>query len=123
MYEVLVQAKCKGLPLALKVIASSLHGEPRSVWESAKTKLLNRESISDYHREGLRCLEPSIEVLDEEAWECFLDLVSFQENRKISVDALLDIWVYVRKMEPQDAFAILLELASRNLLNLTSNLR
>jgi len=119
-----VQEKCKGLPLALKVIGSSLHSEPRPVWESAKNKLLNGESISDYHKERLhRCLETSIDVLDEEARECFLDLGSFLEDRKFSVDALLDIWVYVRKMEWQDAFVILLELASRNLLNLTSNLR
>nr|AAY78890.1 CC-NBS-LRR resistance-like protein [Pinus lambertiana] len=119
-----VQAQCKGLPLALKVIGSSLHGEPWPVWESAKKKLLNGESISDYHKEGLfKCLETSIGVLDEEARECFLDLGSFPEDRKISVDALLDIWVYVRKIEWQDAFVILLELASRNLLNLTSNLR
>ena len=68
-------------------------------------------------------MEASIDVLDEEARECFLDLGSFPEDRKIFVDALLDIWVYVRKMEWQDGFFILLELASRNLLNLTSNLK
>eukprot|EP00253_Pinus_taeda_P016427 PITA_16427 len=119
-----VQAECKGLPLALKVIGSSLHGEPRPAWESAKKKLSNGESISDYHKERLlKCLETSIDVLDEEARECFLDLGSFPEDRKISADALLDVWVYVRKIEWQDAFVILLELASRNLLNLTSKLR
>ena len=124
MYESQVQAECKGLPLSLKVIGSSLHGQPRPVWDSAKNNLLNEKSISDYHKEGLlRCLETSIDALDEEAQECFLDLGSFPEDRKISVDALLDIWVYVRKMEWHDAFAILLEFSSRNLLNLTSNLR
>jgi hypothetical protein len=124
MYESQVQGECKGLPLALKVIGSSLHGEPRPVWESAKNKLLNGESVSDYHKERLfRCLETSIDVLDEETRECFLDMGSFPEDKKISVDALLDIWVYVRKMEWNDAFVVLLKLASRNLLNLTSNLR
>lgn len=133
-----VQGDCKGLPLVLKLIGSSLHGKPRPVWESAsKNKLLNGESISDYHKEKLhRCFETSIEVLDGETRECFLDVGSFPENRKISVNALSDIWVYVRKMEGKDAFVILvrkmewkdafvilLELASRNLLNLTSNLR
>eukprot|EP00253_Pinus_taeda_P026416 PITA_26416 len=118
-----VQAECKGLPLALKVIGSSLHGQPHPAWESTKNKLLTAESISDFNREGLlRCLETSIDVLDEEARECFLDLGSFPEDKKISVDALLDIWVYVRKIKWNDAFLILLELASRNLLNLTSNL-
>jgi len=91
-----VQAKCKGLPLALKVIGSSLHGKPRPVWESAKNKILNGESISDYHKEGLlKCLQTSIDVLDEEARECFLDLGLFPEDRKISITILLEIWVYV----------------------------
>ena len=124
MYESQVQEECKGLPLALKVIGSSLHGEPLPMWESAKNKPLNGKPISDYHKEGLlRSLETSIDSLDEEARECFLDLGSFPEDRRISGDAILDIWVYVRKMEWHDAFVILLELASRNILNLTSNLR
>jgi len=124
MHDSQVKAKCKGLPLALKVIGSSLHGEPRPVWESAKNKLLNGEPISYYHKQGLLvCLQTSIDVLDQEVRECFLDLGSFPEDRKIFMDALLDIWVYVRKMEWQDAFVILLELASRNLLNLMKNLR
>ncbi|GLJ24302.1 hypothetical protein SUGI_0463670 [Cryptomeria japonica] len=50
--------------------------------------------------------------------ECFLDLGLFPEDRKICADALLDIWVYVRKLQRHDAFAILSELASRNLLKL-----
>jgi hypothetical protein len=116
-----IEEKCKGLPLALKVIGSSLNGEPRPVWESVKKKILNGESISNYHKEGLlNCLKTSIDVLDEEARECFLDLGAFPEDKKISIDVLLDIWVYVRKMEWNDAFIILLELASKNLLNLTS---
>ena len=68
-------------------------------------------------------MEANIDVLDEEARECFLDLGSFPEDKKIFVDALLDIWVYVQKMEWLDAFVILLELESINLLNLTSNLK
>ncbi|XP_057840518.2 uncharacterized protein LOC131050374 [Cryptomeria japonica] len=117
-----VEAECKGLPLALKVIASSLHGEPPVVWEIAKIKLSKGEPISDYHKEGLyKFLETSIELLDDVVRECFLDLGSFPEDKKICADALLDIWVYVRNLEWQDAFVILLELASRNLLNLTSN--
>ncbi|GLJ19892.1 hypothetical protein SUGI_0360450 [Cryptomeria japonica] len=86
-----VQEECKGLPLALKV------------------------------RRDFRCLETSIDCLDDVGRECFLDLGSFPEDKKICADALLDIWVYVRKMEWQDAYIILLELARRNLMNLSSN--
>ncbi|GLJ19852.1 hypothetical protein SUGI_0359740 [Cryptomeria japonica] len=117
-----VQEECKGLPLALKVIGSSLRGEPRVAWESAKNKLSKGEPISDYHKDGLvRYLETSISFLDDIARECFLDLGAFPEDKKICVDALLHIWIYVRKLEWQDAFAILLDLARRNLLNLTTN--
>ncbi|XP_057842199.1 putative disease resistance protein At5g47280 [Cryptomeria japonica] len=119
-----VQAECKGLPLALKVIGSCLNGETRVAWESARTKLSKREPISDYHRDGLfRCLETSISILDDVARECFLDLGAFPEDKKICADVLLHIWVYVRKLEWHDAFAILLELARRNLLNITCNSR
>eukprot|EP01018_Ginkgo_biloba_P004423 Gb_29643 [translate_table: standard] len=116
-----VQAECKCLPLALKVIGSSLRGEPSPVWESAKNKLSRAESIGDYYnRELLNRLKLSIDVLDDEVKQCFLDLGAFPEGRKICIDALLDIWVYARGMEWNDAFVILLELASRNLLDLTS---
>jgi len=117
-----VVAVCMGLPLALKVIGSSLRNEPQSVWENAKKKLSRSESISKHHREDLlHCLETSIDVLDDDSKECFLDLGAFPKGRKFSVDSLLDIWVYVRGMEWQDAFMVLLELAGRNLLNLTSD--
>ncbi|KAH9319729.1 hypothetical protein KI387_021498 [Taxus chinensis] len=115
-----VQVECEGLPLALKVIGSSLHGEPCVAWESAKNKLSKGKSISDYHKEGLlECLETSIDFLDDVARECFLDLGAFPQGKKVCADALLDIWIYHRKLEWQDTFVILLELASRNLLNLT----
>jgi hypothetical protein len=65
----------------------------------------------------------SIDVLVDESKECFLDLGAFPTSRKFSVDFLLDIWVYVRGMEWRDDFVVSLELASRNLLNLTSNPR
>lgn len=57
--------QCKGFPLNQKVIGSSLHGESYLMsWDSAKKKLLNGKSISNYHKEGLfRCLETSIDVL------------------------------------------------------------
>lgn len=95
MYETQVQVECKVLPLSLKVIGNSLHGKPHLVWDSAKNKILNGEPISYYHKEQLLiCLETNIDVVNEKLWECFLDLCSFPEDRKISVDTLLDIWVY-----------------------------
>ncbi|XP_059074900.1 disease resistance protein ADR1-like [Cryptomeria japonica] len=117
-----VQEECKGLPLALTVVGSSLYGEPHVAWENAKKILALGESLSSYHSEGVfRCLETSIDCLDDVGRECFLDLGLFPEEKKICADALLDIWVYVRKMEWQDAYIMLLGLARRNLLNLSNN--
>ncbi|XP_059075606.1 probable disease resistance protein At4g33300 [Cryptomeria japonica] len=116
-----VQAKCDGLPLALKVIGSSLHGEPHEVW---KNKLSKGEYISDYEKKGLfRSLQTNIDSLEDVTKECFLDLAIFPQDRKICADALLDIWVYVRKLEKHNAFAILSELANKNLLKFTSKSR
>eukprot|EP00253_Pinus_taeda_P028142 PITA_28142 len=119
-----VAAECKGLPLALKVIGSCLRNEPLPSWKSAKNKLSRAECISQYYKDNvLDRLQMSIDILDDEPRQCFLDLGAFPEGRKFSVDFLLDIWVYVRGMEWEDAFMVLLELAKRNLLNLTSDPR
>ncbi|XP_057873854.1 probable disease resistance protein At4g33300 [Cryptomeria japonica] len=119
-----VQTQCGGLPLAIKVIGSSLHGEPHEVWERAKDKICKGESISDYHKNGLiRLLEISIDSLDDVAKECFLDLALFPDDRKICAHALLDIWIYVRMLQWHDALSILSDLANRNLLNLSSTPR
>ena len=105
------------------MIGSSLQWEPHISWEIALKKLFNGEPISRYQQKGLRrCLEISIGFLDDVGRKCFLDLVSFPEDQKVCADALLDIWVYVRKMEWRDAFLMLLEFAKRDLLNLISNL-
>jgi len=117
-----VAAECKGLPLALKVIGSSLRNEPRPSWKSARNKLSGAKSTSQYYKDSVfDRLQMSIDILDDEPKECFLDLGAFPEGRKFSVDFLLDVWVYVRGMEWDDAFMLLLELAQRNLLNLTSD--
>lgn len=104
------------------MIGSSLRQAPRTVWEAANEKLSRAQPISDPHRdELLHCLETSVDALDEESKQCFLDFGAFPKGRKFSVDSLLDIWVYVRGMEWKDAFVVLLELAKRNLINLIGN--
>lgn len=65
--------------------------------------------------------ETTIDFLDDVARECFLDLAAFPADRKLCVEALLDVWVYVRKLKCNDAFVILSELPSINLFHLTNN--
>ncbi|XP_057873879.1 probable disease resistance protein At4g33300 [Cryptomeria japonica] len=106
----------------VSMIASSTLGESHKAWKRAMNKISTRKYKSDYNRKGLfRLPQISIDFLNDVAKECFSDLGLFPANRKICVDVLLDIWVYVRKLQRHDAFAILSELARRNLLNLTNN--
>ncbi|KAH9289659.1 hypothetical protein KI387_033776 [Taxus chinensis] len=115
-----VQADCKGLPLALRVIGSSLRDEPPPVWKIAKNKLSRGEPISGYHEDELceHLKTTSIDVLDDYAKQCFLDLAAFPQGQIISANALLDIWVYVHGMDWDDAFMVLWEFKARSLLEL-----
>lgn len=118
-----VAAECHGLPLAIKVIGSCLRDQPWPVWESAKDDLSRAEYLNDRHKEELlNCLETSVNILDDELKQCFLDLGAFPQGGKFSVDSLLDIWEYVRGMKRSYAFVVLLELASRNLLYVRDDL-
>ncbi|XP_057836435.2 probable disease resistance protein At4g33300 isoform X2 [Cryptomeria japonica] len=110
------------LPLFIHECPLSLNGELHDGWENIKNELWKGKSISCYRRESiLECPKIHIDFLDDVRRECFLDLASFPADKKICADALLDIWVRVRKMEKQDALILLWELASRNFLNLIGN--
>jgi len=114
--------KCKGLPLALQVIGKSLYDQPPEAWITAKDKLSQGQPISEYHEEELLgCLATSIDILKEDVQECFLDMGIFPEARKLSADPLLDLWVYVHGLNWAEAYTILMELASRNLVKLVNN--
>lgn len=115
-------AECKGLPLALKVIGRSLHGQPPEAWITAKDKLSQGKTISEYHKTALlKRMATSIDTLDKKVRECFLDMGIFPEARKFSADPLLNLGVYVHKLEWAAAFTILIELVSRNLVTRVNN--
>ena len=122
----------------VSMIASSMHGESHKVWKRATNNISKRKYTSHFHRKGLsiyslsdvltRYLEYALDFvsnnsLDGLLKECFLDLELFPSDRKICANALLDIWIYVRKLQRNDAFAVLSQLERRNLINLPSNSR
>lgn len=113
--------ECKGLPLALNVIGNSLCGQPPEVWAAVKKKLSQGQPIDEDHKALLECLATSIDNVDEKVRECFLDMAIFPEARKSCADPLLDLGVYVHDLDWESAYAILVELASRNLVNLVDN--
>ncbi|MCO5581535.1 hypothetical protein L7F22_035421 [Adiantum nelumboides] len=117
-----VISECKGLPLALRVIGTSLSTSagqsPAVYWRVARDKLRDAKPLGEYHKDALLGrLRTSIDALDPMLQECFLDLGAYPQNSEWSTDALLDVCVYVRGMEWVDAVLALVELASRSLLD------
>lgn len=117
-------SKCKGLPLALKVIGASLRGQPPMFWKGAKNRLSRGEPIGESHEINLlKRMETSISYLPEKVRECFLDLACFPEDKKIPLDVLINMWVEIHDIDEEEAFAILIELSEKNLLTMVKDAR
>ncbi|GLJ41968.1 hypothetical protein SUGI_0868850 [Cryptomeria japonica] len=96
-----VQAECRALPVAVQRIV-----------------------IFNYHRDDfLSRLKTSIDVLDDDEKQCFLDLAAFPQKKFIPANALLDIWVYVRGMTRDKTAVLILKFAARHLLHLRRDAR
>lgn len=116
--------KCKGLPLALKVIGASLREQPEMYWTSAKKRLSKGEPICESHENNLLDrMAISIQYLPKKVKECFLDLGSFPEDKKIPLEVLINMWVEIHDLDEEEAFAILVELSDRNLLKIVKDAR
>lgn len=116
--------ECKRLPLALKVIGSSLRDQPEIYWTSAKNRLSRSQPICESHEvQLLERMKLSIDYLPGKVRECFLDLGSFPEDKKIPLDVLINMWVELHDIDEEEAFAILVELSNKNLLTLVKDSR
>lgn len=116
--------ECGRLPLALKVIGESLRDRPEKYWASAQKRLSRGQPICQSHETNLLYrMATSVEDLSEKVKECFLDLGSFPEDRKIPMEVLINTWVEIHDIDEDDAFAIIMELCDRNLLSLVKDSR
>ena len=78
--------------MALKVIGASLRDKPEMFWISAKSRLTRSQPICESHEiQLLERMRLSIDCLPEKVRECFLDLGSFPEDKKIPLDVLINI--------------------------------
>ncbi|KAE8674835.1 Xanthine/uracil permease family protein isoform 1 [Hibiscus syriacus] len=91
--------ECKGLPLALKVIGASLRDQHEMYWASAKKRLLRGEPICESHENKLL------------------------ERMAISVEYLNKRLRTIHDIDEEEAFAILVELADKNLITLVKDAR
>ncbi|ESW25044.1 hypothetical protein PHAVU_003G002700 [Phaseolus vulgaris] len=87
----LISNECKGLPVAIAAVASSLKGKVETIWSVALNKLSSSKPI---HIEGglpdpYKCLQLSYDNLDtEEAKSLFLLCSVFPEDFEIPVEIL-----------------------------------
>ncbi|XP_048128969.1 probable disease resistance protein At5g66900 [Rhodamnia argentea] len=111
--------RCKGLPLALTVIAKSLRGKDRSFWQRKLLDWSEGHSLLDSDSDILDCLRKSLEDLDGDPSikKRFMDLGSFPEDQMIPATALIDMWVELYELDFSSVRAItdLHELVYRNL--------
>ncbi|XP_039157804.1 probable disease resistance protein At5g66900 isoform X2 [Eucalyptus grandis] len=114
--------RCKGLPLALTVVAKSLRGKDRPIWERKLLDWSEGHYPLGLDSEILDCLRKSLDDLDGDPSikERFMDLGSFLEDCKIPTTALIDVWVELYKLDFKGVRAIadLHELVYRNLADL-----
>ncbi|KAL4581813.1 hypothetical protein LXL04_006343 [Taraxacum kok-saghyz] len=113
---------CKGFPLALTVIGASLCGQNMVKWRMTLKKLSEGQSVFQLSSRLLVSLQSSVDALEDLGIvkECFLDLGSFPEDERIPASTLMDIWVELYDLDEEGMYTTeyLLELSSRNLLNL-----
>ncbi|KAK7310482.1 hypothetical protein RJT34_08035 [Clitoria ternatea] len=119
-----VLTECGRLPLALKVIGASMRNQSEMYWLSVKNRLSQGQSIGEAHEVNLiERMAISINYLPEKIKECFLDLCSFPEDKKIPLDVLINMWVEIHDIPETEAFAIVVELTNKNLLTLMKEAR
>ncbi|XP_042494197.1 probable disease resistance protein At5g66900 isoform X2 [Macadamia integrifolia] len=113
---------CDGFPLAITVIAKSLYQQHPVIWENMAKKLSKGSCILDFDENLRERLSASLDSLEKTVLDCFLDLSSFPEDKRIPASALINIWCELYELDDEnEAFVILLELASRNLVNLVGS--
>lgn len=116
--------ECGRLPLALKVIGASLRDQSEMFWAGVKNRLSQGQSIGESYEVNLiERMAISINYLPSKIKECFLDLCSFPEDKKIPLEVLINMWVEIHDIDESEAFAIVVELSNKNLLTLVQEAR
>lgn len=112
----------KTFPLGLKIVAGSLCNQPFECWKSKLNECSNASfklSTKSTDNDLVACLHSQLENLDAAVKECFMDLGSFPEDKRIPVATLIDIWTELYYLsEDADAIAKLVNLTTWNFTSL-----
>lgn len=111
---------CKGLPIAIKVTATSLRNRPYDFWRKMVKELSQGHSILDSNTELITdILQKVLDVLEDNLIlkECFKDLALFPEDHRIPVVALMYMWTELYDLDDNgiEAMEIINKLSSMNL--------
>ena len=110
--------------MSLKVIGASLKERPEKYWEGAVERLSRGEPADETHESRVFAqIEATLENLDPKTRDCFLVLGAFPEDKKIPLDVLINVLVELHDLEDATAFAVIVDLANRNLLTLVKDPR
>lgn len=109
---------CNGFPLAITVVGRSLCRQPIEIWRKKVIEWSKGSSILDSETKLLLCLKCSLDALDKEMKECFLDPGSFPEDSEIPVATLIDMWAELYGLDEETlCLAHVYELRNRCLAN------
>ncbi|KAJ1422492.1 hypothetical protein SESBI_12985 [Sesbania bispinosa] len=113
---------CKGLPLSIKVIGTSLSCRTYGLWQKLAKELSQGHSILDSNTELLTHLQKLFDVLEDNSSvikECFMDLALFPEDQRTPATILIDMWAELYGLDDHDmdGMSIINKLDSMNLAN------
>ncbi|XP_031484125.1 probable disease resistance protein At4g33300 [Nymphaea colorata] len=111
--------RCDGLPLALEHIGGRLNGEPIEKWDGIAEDLQNKGDIYKSEEDLFRVFSTTIDFLCQQLRDCFLDIGSFPEDKRLPAASIIDMWVELYHLTEKKAFLKLFELSEKHLLNLT----
>ncbi|KAL2531443.1 Disease resistance protein RPP13 [Abeliophyllum distichum] len=117
-----IAANCRGLPLAVVVIAGVLANMEKKehLWQKVARNLSSH--LSQTHDKSIQLLELSYKHLPMHLRPCFLSFGAFEEDTEIPVRKLISLWVaegFVKKEEQKSledvAIGYLMKLIDRSL--------
>lgn len=108
------------VPLALVLVGALLQGKPQEIWERTVEEWSEESSVLSFEDKLLNRLKSSLDFLGEKdvkLKECFMDLASFPEDKRIPAAVLIDVWTELHGLKESHATANLFKLHHWNMAN------